>query len=109
MDPDFHKVARTVAFSENTAAAHTVFTPDADKRFVVTKWYLMAAVAVTAKFVSNATDISGALPLQANIAYSDGSGDEAVLVGLANGDPLKVTLGGAQQVDGYFVIGQLQE
>jgi len=111
MRTSYHKIAQTVAFSQAAAATHDVFTPDADKKFVVTKWYLMPAGAVTVQFISSGTptNLSGAMPFQANIAYSDGSGDEAVLIGDANGAKLQIALGGAVQVSGYVVVGQLQE
>lgn len=111
MTSSFARVAKTIAFDENTAATHTVFTPDADKRFVVTKWYLQSnGAANTFQFVSNATGISGVITTAGGgEVWTDGSGDEPVLVGLVNGDALKVVLGAAQQVTGYFVYALLQE
>lgn len=112
MDPSYVRTAQTIPFSSAAAATATLFTPTAGKKFVVTKWYMIAAAGQTILFDSKpagaATNLTGAIPLQANVAYRDGNGDEAVLLGNAIGDALRITTGNAVQTDGYVVVGEMQ-
>jgi hypothetical protein len=112
MNPSYHRTAQTIPFSSAAAATATLFTPRAGMKFIVTKWYFIAGAGQTILFDSKpagaATNLTGAIPLQADLAYSDGDGDEAVLVGNAIGDALRITTGNAVQTDGYVVVGQMQ-
>ncbi len=113
MDPSLHRVAQTKPFSSAVAGTTVLFSPDSDKTFVVTKWYFTSAGAQTILFDSKPTgaetNLTGALDFPAAGSLSDGSGDEAVLIGNANGDDLRITTSQAVQTDGYVVVAQKQE
>lgn len=86
----------------SASGASQVVAGVAGKRIRVLGYTLVAAAAVTAKFQSNATDLTGALPLAANGGVSAASGPDVPSFETAAGETLNVNLGGAVQVGGHL-------
>jgi len=103
----------TYPISQAGIGTLTVFTPDADKKFVVTKItvYVKANAPETEgkfTFMSGATDISGEMHVLDDLFFQDGSGNEVVLKGRANGEAFKIDVVNDADITGYANIAQSQ-
>lgn len=91
----------------SNAGANTVVTGVPTKKIRVLSYVIIAAGAVTAKWQSGTTDLSGAMPLAANggAAPSISILAPGAMIGLfetAAGDSLVLNLGGAVNVSGHL-------
>jgi hypothetical protein len=88
------------------AASGALVTPGTSQLVRVTGYQLVAAGAVTAKFQSNTTDLTGAMSLITGTPVgqqvSGRPGTRPCLFKTAKGQPLNLTLGGAVQVSGHL-------
>lgn len=91
----------------SASGATQVVAAVAAKRIRVLGYTLVAAGAVTVKFQSNATDLTGALPLAANGGVSAAGGPYVPSFETAVGDPLNVNLGGAVAVAGHLTYQEI--
>jgi hypothetical protein len=95
----------TVRVNVAVVGPTTLFTPQADRRWVATALVLVPAGAVTVQLNSGATAIVGPMALAANVPLVVvGDAARNVLRALDTGDTLTVTLGGAVQVGGWVQL-----
>lgn len=87
-----------------SGATPLVAAPKSDKRYKVTGYHLVAAGAVTAKFVSGSTDLTGAMSMITGVPHTVPPGnalDTPAVLLCGYGEALNLTLGGAVQVSGW--------
>lgn len=116
-DPTFSSLilnANTVAFDQNTAATHTIFTPDPGERFIVFRLFLVITATQTIQFQSAANNLTGVMDFtissgdECYMSWGE-SGETYVLKGAATGEAFNVVLGQAQQVSGWANIGTMDQ
>lgn len=79
-----------------------------NKKIRVCNYALVAASAVSAKWRSNTTDLTGAMPFAANGGISCPGSSDSVWLETARGEALNLNLSGAVQTSGhvaYFLEG----
>lgn len=96
----------TAKIDISSSGANTVVAAVAGRRIKVLGYTLVAAGAVTVKWQSDTTDLSGAMALAANgvvaVAPGGDSLDPVPVLATAAGEALKITLGGAVAVAGHL-------
>jgi hypothetical protein len=92
----------TTAFSQSTAATHTVVAATAGRKVRVTGYHLVAGGTNTVKFADTTpADLTGAMPVVANGALQAAGTADTPLVQTADGKGLTIVLSAAQAVTGY--------
>ncbi len=87
----------------SSSGSNTLLAGISGYRIRVLSYVLVVTTAVTAKFQSNATDLTGALPLGANGGVASGpSNPGSGHFITAAGEALNLTLGGNVAVAGHF-------
>lgn len=82
---------------------NTIVTVVAGTRIIVTSVVLVAAAAVSVKWKSGSTDLSGAMPFAANGGYAlSGNREDPVLSTAVQDEDLILNLSGAVQVSGHI-------
>lgn len=102
-----HDVKRAV-IECSTSGANTIVAAVAGKRIAVLGYTIVAAGAVTVRWTSDTTAISGPMSFAANGGVSPATvdADKAHMV-TAVGEALKITLGGAVAIAGHLVYAEV--
>lgn len=98
---------RTVAITTASSGDNTIHTVTSGTRFAIYYIWIQAEGAVDVTFKSGATAISGALAFALNSEKEWGGYGLPILVGRATGENFVVNLGGAVQVNGLALIGEM--
>ena len=101
-------MAKSVAVNIAGSGDNTVHTTTAGKRFVVYHVWLQAEAAVDITFKSGAsTSLSGPLAFAINSERGWISSGVPIFRGNAVGDNFVINLGGAVQVNGFALVGEI--
>lgn len=103
----------TVKIDAASSGDNTLVAADTNRRIRVTQYTLIASAAVSVKWKSGSTDLSGAMALPANGGISatspnDGDGRPAALIETAANEALVLNLSGAVQVSGHLTYDLLR-
>jgi hypothetical protein len=114
METNWGRVSNVYPIEIAATGTQTIFSPDADKRFVVTRYFIYAhkdpgGNEVTYKFRSAATDLTGDIELHDHSTVQDGDGTSPVFIGRANGDDFIVETLDDGELQGYAVIASMQD
>lgn len=91
----------------DNAASATLLAAVSDGYYVITSIALVCDSAVTVKFQSGSTDLTGAMSFAANGGMSTGYNPEGFLKGAKN-EAFKIALGGSVGVRGFLTYELVQ-
>ena len=99
--------SKSVAVNIASSGDNTVHTTTAGRRFIVYHLWLQAEGAVDITFKSGATVLSAPLSFALNAERGWISSGVPILRGNAVGDNFVINLGGAVQVNGFALVGEI--
>ena len=101
-------MSKSVPVNISSSGDNTIHTTTAGKRFLVYHIWLQAEAAVDVTIKSGAgTSLSGALTFAANSEKAWSFSGVPAFRGNAVGDTFIINLGGAVQVNGFALVGEL--